>query len=130
LKKTKWLNRSLITGPYMALCLSAQEYERALAHCKIPRADRDPWMQSAQSDAQTHWLEHPKQGLVCIVTLRMKDGISGIQIACLLLHEAVHIWRAFREHIGETDPSREFEAYAIQAIAQTLMYEFSERIAT
>lgn len=53
---------------------------------------------------------------------------SLIQIHGLLLHEAVHIWQRVRTLMGESDPSKEFEAYSIQRIAQDLfaMYKESE----
>jgi hypothetical protein len=51
-----------------------------------------------------------------------------IQVHSLLLHEAVHIWQRIKLRMGESDPSKEFEAYSIQRIAQDLfaMYEESE----
>ncbi|MDC4442181.1 hypothetical protein OHV35_01985 [Acinetobacter baumannii] len=51
-----------------------------------------------------------------------------IQVYGLLLHEAVHIWQIVKRRMGEREPSVEFEAYSIQAIAQDLfeMFEASE----
>lgn len=51
-----------------------------------------------------------------------------IEIYGLLLHEAVHVWQKVKNLMGEKEPSSEFEAYSIQAIAQDLfiMYEESE----
>lgn len=43
------------------------------------------------------------------------------QMVAILAHEAVHVWRHVREKIGETDPSSEFEAYAVQSIVQFLV---------
>lgn len=127
MKKPHWLDRSLITGPYLALCLSAEEYERALAHCRVPKGSRDPWMANEHSDAQIHYLENPERKFICIVTLRVRPGATGIQIAALLMHEAVHVWQVFCERIGENEPSKEFEAYSIQSIAQTLMQAYADR---
>jgi len=39
----------------------------------------------------------------------------------LLIHEAVHVWQNVRDLISEDRPSREFEAYSIQSIAQKLI---------
>lgn len=51
-----------------------------------------------------------------------------VEVFGLLLHEAVHIWQRTKQRMGESEPSKEFEAYSIQRIAQDLfeMYEESE----
>lgn len=51
-----------------------------------------------------------------------------IEVYGLLLHEAVHVWQKVKKLMGEKEPSSEFEAYSIQAIAQDLfeMFEASE----
>lgn len=51
---------------------------------------------------------------------RSKD-FSLPQVVALLAHEAVHAWRRVREKIEETDPSAEFEAYAVQSMVQFLV---------
>jgi hypothetical protein len=125
----KWLNRDLIVGPYLTLVLSEKEFHKVLRHCQIPREDFVPWLKSGTADACMHWFNNPKKQLVCVVALQVREGLAGAQIAALLVHEAVHIWQQFRERIGEHSPSTEFEAYAIQAISQRLMYAYAERVA-
>ena len=49
-----------------------------------------------------------------------------IEVHGLLLHEAVHIWQRIKQRMNERDPSTEFEAYSIQAIAQDLFAMFEE----
>lgn len=63
-----------------------------------------------------------------IVQIKDCDWWNLNQIHGLLLHEAVHIWQELKEKMGEGDPSVEFEAYSIQALAQDLfeLYERSE----
>ena len=61
-----------------------------------------------------------------VVTLKVTSQ-SGVQIAALLCHEAVHIWQQARDIMGEKSPSSEFEAYSIQRIAQDLMEQYCEQ---
>jgi hypothetical protein len=78
------------------------------------------------SDASTMFFVNAVGRHTAIVTLRVTTQ-SGIQIAALLCHEAVHIWQQAREIMGEKTPSSEFEAYSIQRIAQDLMEQYCEQ---
>jgi hypothetical protein len=62
-----------------------------------------------------------------LVTMSPKaEGMPLASVIGLLTHEAAHIWQQMREHIGEDDPSSEFEAYAMQAIIQSLWTGFEK----
>lgn len=124
----RWLDRSLMTGPYLALVLSQKECDKAFAHCRLPKDDWGPWIKTPHADATLHWFENGAQQLVCVVAIRTKPETTGIQIASMLVHEAVHIWQQFKLRIGETSPSSEFEAYSIQTISQRLMEAYAGRI--
>lgn len=67
-------------------------------------------------------------GSYAVVQLGDTSERKLIEIYGLLLHEAVHVWQKVKKLMGEKEPSSEFEAYSIQAIAQDLfkMYEESE----
>lgn len=67
-------------------------------------------------------------GAYAVVQLGDTSERKPIEVYGLLLHEAVHVWQKVRKLMGEKEPSSEFEAYSIQAIAQDLfeMYEESE----
>ncbi len=69
-----------------------------------------------------------KNSSYAIVQIGDTSERSHIEIYGLLLHESVHIWQRVRQLMGESNPSIEFEAYSIQAIAQDLfeMFEASE----
>ena len=123
----KWLSRRLIDGPYMVLVLSEKDYHKAMTAFKVPQHSRGPWIASDSSDATTHVLQNQGKGLGCIVALRTREGLSGTQIAALLVHEAVHIFQEWCAVYGEKSPSSEFEAYSIQSISQELMDSYAEQ---
>jgi hypothetical protein len=124
----KWLGRDLIVGPYLTLALSEKDFQQVLRHCKVPRDDWSPWVSTPQADATMHRLTNADGGMVCVVCLRNASSKEGVQIASLLVHEAVHIWQAWRDFVGEHSPSAEFEAYGIQAISQRLMTAYRDAV--
>ena len=71
-------------------------------------------------------VDYYEDGRHCIVQLGEVEERSLLQIYGLLLHEAVHIWQRVKVLMGESEPSKEFEAYSIQRIAQDLFYMFDE----
>lgn len=77
------------------------------------------------ADAQVSTFSDGAYAIVQIGDTADKDRI---QVYGLLLHEAVHVWQIVKKRMGESEPSVEFEAYSIQAIAQDLfeMFEASE----
>jgi hypothetical protein len=77
------------------------------------------------SSATTHLFNAINGGRRCaLICIRDYEKYSGIEVAGLLVHEAVHIWQEILRNIGEENPSEEFEAYSIQSISQNLMAEF------
>jgi hypothetical protein len=121
----KWLNRDLIVGPYLCLCTSERDYHRVLRHCRVPVAQWDRWV-SDGADATTHILANPNGGMVCVVAISVPPDKTPVQVAAMLVHEAVHVWQQHCRSIGEREPSEEFEAYSIQTIAQRLMQAFAD----
>ncbi len=123
--KTNWLDRRIAAaGPYLALCLSEDEFRAAVAHLKSPDIPR--W---CSKGATTHTFDHEDGGVVCIVCLRDYEDRKPVEVAGLLVHEAVHVWQKYAEDIGERYEGAEQEAYAIQCISQELMAEFARRMA-
>lgn len=68
--------------------------------------------------------------LTCVICLHPDAlaAIDPIQVACALVHEAVHVFQRLCDNIGESQPSREFEAYSIERISEQLMREFRRRV--
>lgn len=127
MSKVAWLDRSLLYGPYIALVQSEKQFHKAMSHCRVPKAEHGDWIKTPTANATMHWFDNDKGELCCIVAVREKKGTTPIEVCGLLVHEAVHIWQTFRERIGETRPSMEFEAYVVQAIAQGLMAAYKHK---
>jgi hypothetical protein len=127
--KVDWLNRSFIVGPFLCLALSDEAFQEAFDDLDQEKEGRPPWVLNSHSNATCHTLQNKKGDLCAVLCFRSWEGHTGIEIAGLLLHEAVHIWQRYCQHIGEDDPSLEFEAYSIQHIAQQLMWSFQEQTA-
>jgi len=126
MQKIKWLDRQIgAPGPYLTLCTSEAEYLAVMRRLKI--TDHGDWIKTPQADATVHHLDREGE-LMFIVCIEVDRGRSAIQIACLLVHESVHIWQRWCEHYGETRPGDEQEAYFIQSVSQTLMTEYARRI--
>ncbi|MDC4872598.1 hypothetical protein OHW09_01690 [Acinetobacter baumannii] len=85
----------------------------------------DPFLSNVGAAAQVNYYS---DGAYAVVQLGDTSERKLIEIYGLLLHEAVHVWQIVKRRMGESEPSVEFEAYSIQAIAQDLfeMYEESE----
>jgi len=125
--KVRWLDRRIAApGPYLSLCLNDAQFRAALRHCKVKHAVN--YLHTDHADASAHYLVNPRGEQVCIITLRDTTSRTPIEVAGLLVHEAVHVWQLYCERIGETSPGVEQEAYGIQAIAQELMAEYARQI--
>ena len=125
--KTRWLDRRTAKpGPYLCLCLSAEEMKQAAKGLTDYQMHFPKWGARA--------FLFPRDGtdeLCAIVTLSedSQKTNSAIEIAGMLVHEAVHVWQYYASGMGEDKPGDEQEAYAVQAISQELMAEYARRIA-
>jgi len=78
-------------------------------------------------DGCTSAFDGPNGQLVVIVTIseRISDK-DGVGVVGLIVHEATHVWQFICSQIGEDRPSREMEAYAMQAITMGLLRAYRE----
>ena len=128
--KTEWLERNLHTlTAHYALFLDEQAYHDELRDLEIPERDWPPFISTPQADATTHHIKMPSGKQLALVCMRNASAHSPASVYGLLIHEAVHIWQEHVEHIGEFNESREFEAYAIQRIAQELIGSYLDQTA-
>lgn len=98
---------------------------QALAHLNLISAD-GTWCSAA--GGKTHYASNDKGEDVCIVCVRPGKRNTPIEIAGVLVHEAVHVWQRYCDGIGEKSPGLEQEAYGVQSIAQELMSEYARRL--
>jgi hypothetical protein len=123
-KVIKWCNRSLINGPYFALCTSEKDFYKTMKKLYIKATDWPRHWISEGANATTHYLTNNKEPCFVVCIQENPEGVEATQIVALLVHEAVHIKQRFMEFIGEDKPSDEFEAYMVQTIAQQLMLAY------
>lgn len=124
----EWLDRALVVSPYYyGLCLSEKDFHKELKKLKVPRETWPQFLGSQSANATAHFFEKGDGAKCCIVTMPLSKKHSLAQIYALLTHEAVHIWQAIREDLGEKSPSSEFEAYAIQALSQELILSYERQ---
>jgi hypothetical protein len=123
-ERTRWLDRRVAApGSFLALCLDEAAFRVTCKHLRLKTAPPD-FIANAWSDASTHYFDGG-HGCTVIVCIRDWQGRNPIEVAGLLIHEAVHVWQEYARRIGEREPGVEQEAYAVQAIAQELMAEFA-----
>jgi hypothetical protein len=122
----RWLDRRAAKpGPYLTLCLSEAELRHA------SRKLTDEKLPYPTSGAMCSTFVNRKTNELCAIVSLSKvaqENRNAIEMAGLLVHEAVHVWQAYAEHMGEERPGEEQEAYAIQSISQSLMAEYARRI--
>lgn len=128
--KPLWLDRTLTQCAYFyCLCLSSEEFYSELKRIGCQPSDFPAFI-SANGHATTHSgiFNGKPVALVCLNAANA-HLYTPVQVAALLVHEAVHIWQKHAENIGShNDHGDEEEAYAIQNISQSLMEEYARRL--
>jgi hypothetical protein len=67
-----------------------------------------------------------KTSVLVTVGEHIDDKDDPVGVVGLIVHEAVHVWQSVKEDIGESSPSKEFEAYALQHIVQQLFGAYAK----
>lgn len=123
-RSVRWLGRDTVRAPYLTLCLSSAEFRRVARQLKVE--DPGTWKTESQV-ACVHTWENAGR-LCCIVCIDPAEDVDPIDMACMFVHEAVHVFQRLCDSIGESQPSREFEAYSIERISEQLMREYVRRM--
>jgi hypothetical protein len=125
MSKSHWLDRSLFTSPYYyRLCLTEVDYHKELKRLKLPKEKWPSFLNNDHCGGTLHEFISSNGTLCAIICIEVKEEHNIAQIHALLVHEAMHLWRWIREHLGENDPSIELEAYAVQSLSQRLFESY------
>lgn len=116
--RVNWLNRDLIKGPYLCLVKTKTEWDAAFKQLKVA-PEHFP-----ESHGRCVTFAGPTGELCAVVLIQCGDTRTSIEIAGLIVHEAVHVVQAYFRHIGEMAPGEEIQAYSTQIVAQRLMAQW------
>lgn len=126
MKKSKWLDRRLIELPcYYRLVLTEKDFKSELKRMKMNHVD---YIKNPQSHAVCQFFEGKDGKRIVLVCLREGMKFSAVEIYGLLVHEAVHIFQDWCEHVGENSVGKETQAYAIQSISQELILSYNQQM--
>jgi hypothetical protein len=117
----KWLERSLMLGPRLTLCLTPDDLTAVLKHLTCSECVPFP-----EHGATTYFMAKPGNDTVAAVCMSDTGLTAGAY--ALLVHEAVHVWQAHLDDIGDDSPSHESEAYGVQMVAFQLISEYMSRL--
>jgi hypothetical protein len=127
-KLLTWCSTELIRCQLKyAICLSEQAFKTEMVRLKV--ASPPPFMATTHANASVHYFSSDAGELAILcMDLEGSRKRAPIEVAGLLVHEAVHIFQQDCEYRGEKNPSAEYEAYSIQMIAQELMIAYTKAL--
>jgi len=120
--KNHWLNHAVVFGPKLTLCTTEPMFLKQ--HAALSKEPPPHWIHEGHAAVHTY----DGESNMIVVTCIEGTGRSGIEIAALIAHEAVHVKQRFMSFIGEKEPSDEFEAYTVQNITQNLLEEYARQM--
>lgn len=124
----RWCDGNLICMKRRyCLVLDEAAYYEECNRYGVPIGDQGVWI-SPGSHATVTYATSAAGEPLALVAVDVDGTRTPIQIAGLLVHEAVHLVQRFCSDIGEHQPGAEFQAYATQWIAQELMEQYSAQV--
>jgi hypothetical protein len=115
----KWIERGW-QPVFIGFCPSEKAWKREI---KRMRVEDSPYPTSP--GCCVRFRTHDNKTVV-LITINHDQHEDHNSIVGLLVHEAVHAFQWVCESIGEGAPSKEFEAYSIQSIAQDLLSAYAD----
>lgn len=117
-KTTPWAERwAHPLGVYWAVCGTKKQFDDVYKWLKA--TPMKPW---GSAPGAVHTLENDVRKITaCVVSIVVEQHTNAQSLMCTIIHEAVHVWQAHCEVIGERHPGVEQEAYTIERIACVIM---------
>ena len=107
----------------IGFCPNRKAWEREVARLNI--ASQYP--EAANKGGHTEMSVNDKTGeAIIIVTVFDGGDRDAHELIMTLVHEAVHVWQFICQHIGESSPGIEVEAYSIERIAHNLIEAYTK----
>jgi hypothetical protein len=128
-KPDLWLERKMFYGGYLAFVTSQEEFELALKEIECTDC-QDTFVPNGWP-ACTHTFANVNGSIACVVGFDMERAAKEdpIDVAALLVHEAVHVWQENEKAAGKLGCfGEEGEAYSIQNISTRLMAAYVGRL--
>ena len=123
----RWCDTTLMDSPIqVALCMSEKQYKKERKRAGVE--DFSPFLLREHVNATAHFYCDKEGRYLCVVCIGDTKGRQYETVASLIVHEAVHVWQNIKDHLGEKEPSSEFEAYSIQRIVQGLLMEYRRHL--
>lgn len=93
-------------------------------HASLARLKVEPMAYPDTDGRCVHWenVGPDRKSVILICVGARAKNYSLAQVVGIIAHECQHAWRFIREAMGETEPSSEFEAYALQCLVQHAVY--------
>ncbi|NLS03615.1 hypothetical protein HGP14_09615 [Rhizobium sp. P32RR-XVIII] len=81
-----------------------------------------PWPDVPNAGGHTQWLKNDKTDeAIILVVIHSAAERDALEVIMTIVHEAVHVWQFLCDHIGESKPGIEMEAYGIENISRSLI---------
>lgn len=124
--KVVWCDRGW-QPVYYGFCPSRRAWSREMRRLGV--AGRSDTSYPTSHGCTTSFEKDGKLCLIVSLCERTSRQRTRVEIAGLLCHEATHVWQLIRDQISEPNPGREMEAYAVQAIFQSLYQAWLDTMA-
>jgi hypothetical protein len=117
--KVIWCDHGYFPFTY-GFCPSEKAWDKEMRRLRVKESAYPPAMKLSQAFTTKF---HNDNGGLAVIVSAADDlyKVGSVKAQGVIFHEAVHVFRALCNLIGEPNPSEEFEAYSIEHFGVQLM---------